>query len=80
MSLAKHLEEAVAKLEAASERIERARRGPSTPANHQEWLLALTEFTSVLSDIQRLNNESVHEKLHEIAGRVRLKLRSSGSR
>ncbi|MHB8872207.1 MAG: hypothetical protein ACYC8T_00835 [Myxococcaceae bacterium] len=73
MALPKHLDEATARLERASERIERARAKPSTPETQREWLEALTDFTLALSDIHQFTNESVHEKLHELAGRVGLK-------
>jgi hypothetical protein len=37
------------------------------------WLEALTAYCEALADIQTYNNESIHEKLHELAGRVGLK-------
>jgi hypothetical protein len=81
MSLPKHLEDAVARLKEASFRIDRARAKPLTLENQKEWLVALTDFSSALSDIQEYNNESIHEKLHEIAGRIGLKpFPSAGSR
>jgi hypothetical protein len=70
MSLPKHLDVAAKRLEDASFRIEAARAKPPTPASLQEWLAALTDYGKALSDIQRLNNESIHEKLHAIAGRL----------
>jgi len=73
MALPKHLEEAVARLKEASFRIEQVRTKPSTLESHKEWLVALTDFSFALSDIHEYNNESVHEKLHEIAGRLGLK-------
>jgi hypothetical protein len=46
-----------------------------------EWLTALTDYTFTLSEIHQLNNESIHEKLHEVAGRVGMKeFRSSGKK
>ena len=68
MSLPKHLEEAAQRLKDASFRIEAARAKPPTLASLQVWLAALTDYGQALSDIQRLNNESIHEKLHAIAG------------
>ena len=68
MSLPKHLEEAAKGLEDASFRIEAARAKPPTLASLRDWLAALTAYAQALSDIQRLNNESIHEKLHAIAG------------
>lgn len=73
MSLPKHLEEAVARLKEASLRIEQARDKPATLDNQKEWLAALTDFSMALSDIQEYNNESIHEKLHEIAARTGLR-------
>lgn len=73
MSLPKHLEEAVGRLKEASARIEQARAKPGTLESQQEWLVALTDFSRALSDIHEFNNESIHEKLHEIAGRLGLK-------
>lgn len=70
MALPKHLDEAVARLKEAAFRIDQARGKPFTPDTQQEWLAALTDFSYALCDIQEFNNESVHEKLHEIAGRM----------
>ena len=73
MSLPKHLENAVARLNEASVRIEQARAKPLTLENQRDWLNALTDFSLALSDIHEYNNESIHEKLHEIAGRLGMK-------
>ncbi len=73
MTLPKHLDQAVAELEAAGARIETAREEPLSLASVQAWLAALTDFAAALSEIQRFNNESVHEKLHQLADRVGLK-------
>lgn len=73
MPVPKHLEEAVAKLKAASFRIDEAREQPSTVESQREWLQALTDFSLALSEIQEYNNESIHEKLHELAARLGLK-------
>ena len=73
MSLPKHLEDAVARLKEALFRIEQARAKPLTLENQRDWLNALTDFSLALSDIHEYNNESIHEKLHEIAGRLGMK-------
>jgi hypothetical protein len=78
MSLAKLLENAADRLEEAAARIEQARSKPATTANQAEWLAALTDYTRARADIQAYNNESVHEKLQEIAGRARLGPLGSG--
>jgi hypothetical protein len=70
MSLPRHLEEAAGRLEQARFAIEEARAALPTLASLQAWLGALTEYCEALSDIQRLTNESIHEKLHAIAGRL----------
>ena len=81
MSLPKHLDEAVSRLKEASVRIKQARVKPPTLKSQREWLIALTDFSQALSDIHEFNNESIHEKLHEIAGRLGLKrLPSAGPR
>jgi hypothetical protein len=49
-----------------------ARSMPPTVASLQGWLAALTDYCQALSDIQRLNNESIHEKLHAIAGPLKV--------
>jgi hypothetical protein len=36
-------------------------------------LAALTDYAEALKDIQEYSNESVHEKLHQLAGRVGLR-------
>jgi galactose-1-phosphate uridylyltransferase len=73
MGLPKHLEEAVARLKEASVRIKQARAKPMALESHREWLDALTDFSMALSDIHEFTNESIHEKLHEIAGRLGMK-------
>lgn len=73
MPVPKHLDDAVTRLKTASYRIDQAREKPLTPESQAQWLEALTDFTLALSEIQQYNNESVHEKLHELAARVGLK-------
>jgi hypothetical protein len=73
MTVPKHLNEAAEKLKAASFRIDEARRGPLTSENQKLWLEALTDYCAALSDVQAYCNESVHEKLHELAGRMRVR-------
>lgn len=73
MTVPKHLEEAAARLKDASSRISQVRDLPFTAENQKAWLEALSDFCIALSDIQAYNNESVHEKLHELAGRIGLR-------
>lgn len=70
MTVPKHLDAAAAKLKEAEFRIDEARQGPVTCENQTLWLEALTDYCRALAEIQAYNNESVHEKLHELAGRV----------
>ena len=70
MTVPKHLNEAAAKLKEASFRIDEARQGPLTCENQKLWLEALTDYCVALSEVQAYCNESVHEKLHELAGRM----------
>ncbi len=79
MALPKQLEEAAARLEEATWRIDQARNKPSSLESLQEWLNALTDFSLAQSEIHQLNNESIQEKLHELAGQVHLKFRSTGT-
>ena len=73
MSLGKQLEQAAARMKDASRRIEQARAKSASMESQQEWLAALTDYTTALSDIQEFTNESVHEKLHALAGRAGLR-------
>lgn len=73
MAVPKHLEEAVTRLEMAAERIDLARAAPLSLESQREWLEALTDFVQALGEIHEFTNESVHEKLHELAGRLRLR-------
>lgn len=73
MAVPKHLEEAVDRLEAAASRIDIAQKMPLTLENLKEWMVGLTDYAKALSDIHRYNNESIHEKLHELAARVGLR-------
>ena len=70
MTVPKHLNEAAAKVKEASFRIDEARQGPLTCENQKLWLEALTDYCVALSEVQAYCNESVHEKLHELAGRM----------
>jgi hypothetical protein len=79
MTVPKHLDEAAAKMKEATLRIEEARRGPLTSENQKVWLEALTEYCLALSEVQAYCNESVHEKLHELAGRIGLRKFPAGS-
>ena len=72
MPVPKHLDEVVELLKVASARIDEARAKPPSIPALQEWLAALTDFCLALADIQSFNNESLHEKLHDLAGRVGL--------
>jgi hypothetical protein len=79
MTVARHLEEAAARLQDAEARISKVREGPDTHENQRIWLEALTAYCHALADIHTYNNESIHEKLHELAGLAGLKkFRSSG--
>lgn len=70
MPVPKHLDEAASRLEGAAIRIERARSAPTSLDSLREWLEAITEYADALSDLHRFTNESVHEKLHELAARL----------
>ncbi len=80
MTVPRHLEDAAARLKAASTRIHEAKRGPITCENQQVWLEALTDYCEALAEVQTFGNESVHEKLHELAGRIGLKRFASEAR
>jgi len=79
MAVPAHLEAAAARLSEASWRIDRAKDKPFTSESQREWLTALTDFSLALSDIQRFNNESIHEKLHDLTGRLERLSRSWSS-
>jgi hypothetical protein len=79
MTIPKHLNEAAAKLKEASFKIDEARRGPVTCENQKLWLEALTDYCVALSEVQSYCNESVHEKLHELAGRMGMRKFPSSS-
>ena len=73
MTVSRHLTEAAQRLQEAETRIAEVREVPPTLENHRAWLEALTVYCKALADIQTFNNESVHEKLHELAGATGLK-------
>ncbi len=73
MSLGKHLDEAVSRLEGAAYRIEEARAQNVSLDSLRDWLAGLTDYAKALADVQLLNNESAHEKLHAIADHVGMK-------
>lgn len=80
MPVPKHLDEAVARLKQALVRIDVARAKPLTLETLQEWLGALTDYAVAQGDIETFNNESVHEKLHELGGRVGLPMSPPSAR
>lgn len=71
MPVPRLLAEAASRMEAASRRIEEARGGRAN--TEREWLEALTDLVLATADVQRFSNESVHEKLHELAARIGVK-------
>ena len=73
MTVPKHLDVAAGKMKEALFRIDEARQGPVTCENQTVWLEALTDYCLALSEVQAYCNESVHEKLHELAGRAGLR-------
>lgn len=79
MTVPKHLDDIAAKLKDATFRIEGARQGPLTYENQKVWLEALTDYCLALSEVQAYCNESVHEKLHELAGRIGLRKFPAGN-
>ena len=72
MTTGRLLEEAVARYEDARRTIEILRAEPAKHRDLEAWLAALTDMVQAHSEVQRLNNESVHEKLHRLAGRQSL--------
>jgi len=73
MTVPRHLEEAAQRLKEASLRIEQVREGTETCENKKVWLEALTAYCRALGDLQAYNNESIHEKLHELAAKMGLR-------
>ena len=78
MSLPRHIEDSTVRLKEASFRIDEARRRPVTLESLQDWLESLTDFAQALADIHTYNNESIHEKLHELSSRAGLRLPGAG--
>lgn len=73
MAVPHHLDDAVERLRDASLRIETARARPTSPESLREWLEALTDYVQALSEAHEYTNESIHEKLHALAGAMGLK-------
>lgn len=80
MSLPMHLDEAVTRMKDASARIEQMRAQPASLDTLRDWIAALSDFCFALADIQTFNNESVHEKLHELAERTHVRTVVPGAR
>jgi hypothetical protein len=74
MSLGKQLDDATTRLHEAAYRIDEARAKATSVESLREWLSALTEYATALGDVQLLNNESTHEKLHSLAEQTKAKL------
>ena len=79
MTVSRHGEEAAGKLQEAARQIALAREGPDTCENQRAWLEGLTAYCAALADVHTYNNESIHEKLHELAGRIGLRKFPSSS-
>jgi len=79
MTVSRHLDEAAEKLQETARQIALAREGPNDYQNQRGWLEALTSYCEALADIHTYNNESIHEKLHELAGRIGLRKFPSSS-
>ncbi|MFO0706400.1 MAG: hypothetical protein U0412_06065 [Nitrospira sp.] len=79
MTVPRHLDEAAGKMKEALFRIEAARQSAATCENQKVWLEALTDYCVALSEVQTYCNESVHEKLHELAGRMGMRKFPAGS-
>ncbi len=79
MTVSRHVEEAAGKLQEAARQIALAREGPDTSESQRAWLEGLTAYCAALADIHTYNNESIHEKLHELAGRIGLRKFPSSS-
>ncbi len=73
MTVSRIVEEAADKLQEAARQIVLAREGHNSCENQRVWLEGLTAYCEALADIQTYNNESIHEKLHELAGRMGLR-------
>jgi hypothetical protein len=72
MALPKHVDDAADRLHEAFARIEAARARPTSTESLHEWLNALTDYAQALMDLHEFTNESVHEKLHVLAGLLKL--------
>jgi hypothetical protein len=73
MTVSRHLEEAAEKLREARQQIALAREGPDSCENQRVWLEALTAYCEAIADIHTYNNDSIHEKLHALAGQMGLR-------
>jgi hypothetical protein len=73
MPVPRLLDEAASRMLEASRRIEQACIQAASAKGQRKWLAALTDFVLALADVQRFSSESIHEKLHELAGRTGLK-------
>ncbi len=73
MPVPNHLEQAANRIQQAQEVIAAMRAAPATLENHARWLEALSDLCAAMLDLQSFNNESVHEKLHLLGGRLGMK-------
>ena len=74
MTLAKQIELAASRLQGAQKHIAEAREQPATLGRLERRLAALEEAMTALTDIQSCNVESIHEKLHALADRMRVEI------
>jgi hypothetical protein len=71
MTLKKHLDDAAERIEQAAARIRAVRAEPASQEAMVEWLAALTDYVTALAESHSYANESIHEKLQDLARRTK---------
>jgi hypothetical protein len=71
MAVTKLMEEAADRKEQAERRLTEMREATFTPGNLKAWLTALTDYALALGEVQEYSQQSIHEKLQELAQLVR---------
>ena len=68
MALPRLVDQAGARLEDAARRLAECRAASPSSENQKQWMIALTDYVLALTELHQFTNESVHEKLHQLAG------------
>jgi len=78
MTLRRHSDDAAERIGRAAAKIDELREREVSQEMIVEWISALSDYVTALSEMQSYNNESIHEKLQDLYGRAKVAPATSG--